>query len=117
MEINIKKLHEDSIIPTRGSEEAAGYDLYAYLEDEKTDLNMVVKFSDDKIRDDTLQYIDEKIFTLNNLHWRKLFHNKPNEIEKCNIKLRISQTKLNLIKENSIKDMIYSIQIYLKIQQ
>lgn len=39
MEINIKKLHEDSIIPTRGSEEAAGYDLYAYLEDEKIDLN------------------------------------------------------------------------------
>ena len=39
MEINIKKLHDDSIIPTRGSEEAAGYDLYAYLEDEKIDLN------------------------------------------------------------------------------
>lgn len=51
---------------------------------------------------------NKKIFTSNNLHWRKLFHNKPNEIEKCNIKLRISQTKLNLIKENSIKDMIYS---------
>ena len=29
MEIKIKKLHEDSIIPTRGSEYAAGYDLYA----------------------------------------------------------------------------------------
>lgn len=29
----IKKLHEDSVIPTRGSEEAAGYDLYAYISD------------------------------------------------------------------------------------
>ena len=31
--IKIKKLHEDSVIPARGSEEAAGYDLYAYIED------------------------------------------------------------------------------------
>jgi len=31
----IKKLHEDSIIPTRGSEEAAGYDLYAYISDNR----------------------------------------------------------------------------------
>lgn len=30
MEIKIKKLHEDSVIPTRGSEYAAGYDLYAH---------------------------------------------------------------------------------------
>ena len=30
MEIKIKKLYEDSQIPTRGSEYAAGYDLYAY---------------------------------------------------------------------------------------
>lgn len=29
-EIKIKKLYEDSIIPTRGSEYAAGYDLYAH---------------------------------------------------------------------------------------
>ena len=35
MQINIKKLHDDSIIPTRGTTEAAGYDLYAYLDDEK----------------------------------------------------------------------------------
>ena len=33
MEIKIKKLHDDSKIPTRGSEYAAGYDLYAYIED------------------------------------------------------------------------------------
>lgn len=33
MEIKIKKLYEDSQIPTRGSEQAAGYDLYAHLED------------------------------------------------------------------------------------
>lgn len=30
MEIKIKKLYEDSEIPTRGSEYAAGYDLYAH---------------------------------------------------------------------------------------
>ena len=30
MEIKIKRLYEDSIIPTRGSEYAAGYDLYAH---------------------------------------------------------------------------------------
>ena len=29
MELNIKKLSEDATIPTRGSEYAAGYDLYA----------------------------------------------------------------------------------------
>lgn len=29
MEIKIKKLNENAIIPTRGSEQAAGYDLYA----------------------------------------------------------------------------------------
>lgn len=31
MNIKIKKLYEDAKIPTRGSEYAAGYDLYAYL--------------------------------------------------------------------------------------
>lgn len=30
MQVQIKKLYEDSIIPTRGSKEAAGHDLYAY---------------------------------------------------------------------------------------
>ena len=30
MEIKIKRLYKDSIIPTRGSEYAAGYDLYAH---------------------------------------------------------------------------------------
>lgn len=30
MKIKIKKLYEDSVIPTRGSEYAAGYDLYAH---------------------------------------------------------------------------------------
>lgn len=29
MNVFIKKLHEDAVIPTRGSEKAAGYDLYA----------------------------------------------------------------------------------------
>ena len=30
MQVQIKKLYEDSIIPTRGSKEAAGHDLYAH---------------------------------------------------------------------------------------
>lgn len=32
MNIKIKKLNADAIIPTRGSEKAAGYDLYACIE-------------------------------------------------------------------------------------
>lgn len=31
--INIKKLNEDAVIPTRGSEYAAGYDLYASIDE------------------------------------------------------------------------------------
>ena len=31
MKVNIKKLHNGAVIPTRGSDEAAGYDLYAYI--------------------------------------------------------------------------------------
>lgn len=31
MQVKIKKFKEDAIIPTRGSNKAAGYDLYAYL--------------------------------------------------------------------------------------
>lgn len=34
MEIKIKKLSQDATIPTRGSEYAAGYDLYALLDDD-----------------------------------------------------------------------------------
>lgn len=30
MDIRIKKMYDDAIIPTRGSEHAAGYDMYAY---------------------------------------------------------------------------------------
>ena len=33
MEIKVKKLKENAILPTRGSEYAAGYDLYACLEE------------------------------------------------------------------------------------
>jgi dUTP pyrophosphatase len=36
MKIQIKKLKENAIIPTRGSDRAAGYDLYACLENEIT---------------------------------------------------------------------------------
>lgn len=31
MQVKIKKLHPEAIIPTRGSAGAAGYDLYAYI--------------------------------------------------------------------------------------
>lgn len=34
MEVKIKKLYEDAVIPTHGSEYAAGYDLYAYIKNE-----------------------------------------------------------------------------------
>ncbi len=33
MTINLKKLKKDAVIPTKGSEHSAGYDLYACLED------------------------------------------------------------------------------------
>ena len=36
MQIKIKKLNPNAKTPTRGSEQAAGYDLYACLETEKT---------------------------------------------------------------------------------
>ena len=35
MDIKIKKMYEDAVIPTRGSEYAAGYDLYAYIGEEQ----------------------------------------------------------------------------------
>lgn len=31
MKVNIKKLYNDAVIPTRGSKQAAGYDLYAHI--------------------------------------------------------------------------------------
>ena len=34
MEVKIKKLFDDAVIPTHGSEYAAGYDLYAYIKNE-----------------------------------------------------------------------------------
>ena len=39
MKLNIKKLYKDATIPTRGSDQAAGYDLYAYLEDDSVSIN------------------------------------------------------------------------------
>jgi dUTP pyrophosphatase len=33
MKVNIKKLKENAVIPTRGSEHAAGYDLYACIDE------------------------------------------------------------------------------------
>ena len=37
--LKIKKLHDDATLPTLGSEYAAGYDLYAYLNDEYSMVN------------------------------------------------------------------------------
>ena len=34
IEMNIKKLNDDSVIPTKGSEYAAGMDLYSYIPEE-----------------------------------------------------------------------------------
>lgn len=34
MEVRIKKIYEDAIIPTHGSEYSAGYDLHAYIKNE-----------------------------------------------------------------------------------
>ena len=39
MKINIKKLHEDTIVPSKGSKYSAGFDLYAYLEEDKIEIN------------------------------------------------------------------------------
>ena len=36
--VNIKRLKEKAVIPTRGSQYAAGYDLYACLEEEKIEI-------------------------------------------------------------------------------
>ena len=33
MKVEIKKLYDNAILPTRGSEKAAAYDVYAYLKD------------------------------------------------------------------------------------
>lgn len=38
MKLQFKKLYEDAIVPTRGSDQAAGYDLYAYAPNGK-DIN------------------------------------------------------------------------------
>lgn len=38
MPLNIKRLKENAIIPTKGSQEAAGYDLYACLDTESIEI-------------------------------------------------------------------------------
>lgn len=42
MEIKIKKLYNDAIIPTRGSYYAAGYDLYAHIECQEEHTGVVI---------------------------------------------------------------------------
>ena len=39
MNINVKKLHDDAIIPTKGTKSSAGYDLYAYLSQDEVQIN------------------------------------------------------------------------------
>ena len=51
----------------------------------------------------------KNLIKYNNITKRKSYYHKPDEIETRNIKIKKSQTKLNLIKENSIKDIIYSV--------
>lgn len=41
MELKIKRVREDAILPTRGSEEAAGYDLYANFFNNEYDCWMI----------------------------------------------------------------------------
>lgn len=43
MEIKIKKLYDDAIIPTRGSYYAAGYDLYAHIECKEGNTGLIIK--------------------------------------------------------------------------
>lgn len=43
MEVKIKKLYDNAVIPTRGSDYAAGYDLYAHLELEQGYESIVIK--------------------------------------------------------------------------
>ena len=38
MELKIKKVKENAILPTRGDEEAAGIDLYACLDDKEINI-------------------------------------------------------------------------------
>ena len=48
MNINIKKLYDDAVIPTHGTEDSAGYDLYARLEEGSISINpgesVMIKF-------------------------------------------------------------------------
>ena len=43
MEIKIKKIYKDAIIPTRGSYYAAGYDLYAYISYQEENQGVIIK--------------------------------------------------------------------------
>ena len=50
-EVNIKKLYADSKMPTRGSEYAAGYDVYAHLEEESIEVETRRKYLQKKVKD------------------------------------------------------------------
>ena len=47
-------------------------------------------------------------YKINTLSWRTSFNNRPDKIDKINRSLRVARNKLDDIKENSIKDFIYS---------
>ena len=55
-----------------------------------------------------LIYGKRTFYNFNSQTWRKSYGYKPDEIERRNIKIRLSQNKLNKIKKESIKDMIYA---------
>lgn len=38
--VNLKKINDDALIPTRGSKEAAGYDLYAYIKNDDNSITI-----------------------------------------------------------------------------
>ena len=47
-------------------------------------------------------------YKIHSLTWRTSLYNKSDRIEKMNKSLRMTKEKLNTIKENSIKDFVYS---------
>ena len=56
----------------------------------------------------SLNLIKNSSFKYHDSETKKLFYYKPDEIEKNNIKIKTYKTKIKKIKNNSIKDLIYS---------
>ena len=47
-------------------------------------------------------------YKIHSLTWRTPLYNKSDRLEKMNKSLRMTKEKINTIKENSIKDFVYS---------